>query len=346
MTAALFAKKILSRAAHSLGFSYKKLEGAGKDAFLILMYHRVVDHPVARTLGQEGMYVAKETFDLHMRFLKSRFRVIPLEQGFEFLEQKNNVSVANKKPLCAITFDDGWRDVYENAYPLLARHELPATVFLPTGYIGTGKKFWPDRLAFLINKGASKVFKASLPALRETDFHMPRLPESASAPEFHVVVNAMKQLREDDIDKILDAMEQRCGMYSMSEERAFLDWEEVREMHASSLVQFGSHTETHRILTTLSDDEIINELDISKKRLLDAGVAKPEAVAFAYPNGNHTDRIASMVRDAGYRLAVTTEKGWSRAGVGYNPFRLKRIGIHEDITSIDAMFCCRMAEIF
>ena len=344
MTAGLFVKEILSRAAHSLGFSYKKLESAGKGAFLILMYHRVVGSSVARESGQEGMYVTRETFDLHLRFLKSCFRVIPLEEGLEFLEQNQGVNNADKKPLCAITFDDGWCDVHENAYPLLMQYEVPATVFLPTGYIGTGRQFWPDRLASLLNKGASKVLKEPF-QLGETDFHMPELPESSSAPGFHVVVNAMKQLREDDIDKILWAIEEKCGADSRCEGRVFLNWEEVRKMYASGLVQFGSHTESHRILTTLSEDEIVKELDISKKRLLEAGVAKPESVAFAYPNGNHTDRIAAMVRDAGYRLAVTTEKGWSLSG-DFNPFRLKRIGIHEDIASIEAMFCCRIAEVF
>lgn len=346
MTAALFGKRVFSGVAHSFGFTDKKLINAGKDAFLILMYHRVADHSVARALGHEGMYVGKETFDRHLQFLKSRFQVIPLEDGLEFLEQKPDQSGAGKKPLCAITFDDGWRDVYENAYPLLTRHEVPATVFLPTGYIGTNRRFWTDRLASVVNKGVSAALMEPLPSLPETDFHMPKLPESASAPQFYMAVDEMKLLKEDDIEKILGDLEGRCGINPALEERVFMNWDEVREMRASGLVQFGSHTETHRILTTLSEDEIAAELKGSKEHLVDAGVVNPDSVLFAYPNGNYSGRIAKQVRDAKYKLAVTTEKGWNRAGDDSDPFRLKRIGIHEDVTSTDAMFACRLAEVF
>jgi len=346
VTAALFGKRVLSSAAHSLGLTGRKLESMGKGAFLILMYHRVTDHSVARGLGHEGMYVGKETFDQQLRFLKSRFQVIPLEEGLEFLERKPGENGSGRKPLCAITFDDGWRDVYENAYPLLVKHEVPATVFLPTGYIGTNRRFWPDRLASIVNKKASETFEEPLLSLPETDFHIPQLPESASDPKYHAAVSAMKLLREDDIEKILCALEEKCGLNPALEERVFMDWDEVRAMRASGLVRFGSHTETHRILTTLSEDEITVELKGSKERLVEAGVVSPESVPFAYPNGNYTKRIAKLVRDAGYRLAVTTEKGWNPACADPELFQLKRIGVHEDVTSTDAMFCCRLAEIF
>ena len=346
MTVALFGKRVLSRVAHTLGVTDKKLESAGKKAFLILMYHRVLDHSIARGLGHEGMYVGKETFDQHLQYLKSRFQIIHLEDGLDFLEQRGGETGTAKKPLCAITFDDGWRDVYENAYPLLAKHEVPATVFLPTGYIGTNKLFWPDRLALLLNKRAAGIFDEPLPSLPETDFHTLKLPESASEPGFHVFVNAVKQLKEDDIEKLLRTLEEWCGVDPTQEERVFLDWDEVRQMRSSGLVRFGSHTETHRILTTLSENEITKELKNSKERLIETGVAKPKSVLFAYPNGNYTKRIARLVSSTGYRLAVTTEKGWNPAGSDPDLFLLKRIGIHEDVTSTEAMFYCRLAEIF
>jgi len=172
------------------------------------------------------------------------------------------------------------------------------------------------------------------------------VPGAADGMGLHGVIEAMKRLRQEEIDRILSALSEEVGEDPASEERVFLTWEEVGEMFRSGIVRFGSHTESHRILTTLSDDEVAFELRRSKERLVAAGVVDPAIIPFAYPNGNHTDRIAAMVREAGYRLAVTTEKGWNRAKPVPDAYRLKRIGVHQDIASTDAMFCCRLAEIF
>ena len=156
----------------------------------------------------------------------------------------------------------------------------------------------------------------------------------------------MKRLPREEIERILGALSEESRVDPGPEQRAFLTWEEVGEMFRSGLVRFGSHTESHRILTTLSDDEVAVELRRSKERLVAEGVVDPGFVPFAYPNGNHTGRIAAMVSAAGYRLAVTTEKGWNRMKPAFDAYRLKRIGVHQDIASTDAMFCCRLAEMF
>jgi len=66
-------------------------------------------------------------------------------------------------------------------------------------------------------------------------------------------------------------------------------------------------------------------------------------IPFCYPNGNYTGRIAALVRDAGYHVSVTTNHGWNRRNA--DPFQLRRIGIHQDMTSTTAMFGCRVVGV-
>lgn len=116
---------------------------------------------------------------------------------------------------------------------------------------------------------------------------------------------------------------------------------EVREMLNSGLVSFGSHTVTHQILTTLDDATIKRELLASRAKLLQKQVVDSAFISFCYPNGNYSDKIVRMVKDADYNLAVTTQKGWNHQGS--DPFTLRRIGIHQDMASTIPLFACRIA---
>ena len=75
--------------------------------------------------------------------------------------------------------------------------------------------------------------------------------------------------------------------------------------------------------------KIQDELARSREALLDQKIVNPSFITFCYPNGNYTERIAGMVKDAGYHAAVTTNHGWSHRDA--DPFQLRRIGIHQDM---------------
>jgi peptidoglycan/xylan/chitin deacetylase (PgdA/CDA1 family) len=120
-----------------------------------------------------------------------------------------------------------------------------------------------------------------------------------------------------------------------------MSWEEVTEVAQSGLIEFGSHTASHPILTTLNNNEIQEELKRSRYQLLEHKVVDPKFIPFCYPNGDFDVRIKSMVEDAGFSAAVTTQSGWN------NPdeeiYALRRIGLHQDVSSNDALFGCRIA---
>jgi peptidoglycan/xylan/chitin deacetylase (PgdA/CDA1 family) len=284
------------------------------------------------------MYVDPETFEMHIRYLKQYFQVVSLLEKFSIGRTvKNSESI---RPACILTFDDGWRDFYEFAYPVLKRHQVPATVFLPTGYVGTNDWFWTDRLAWLLTD-------AIPPAIPDNPGNslLERIAgfQGAYEERLEAAIQMLKNRNDQEIGNVIAALKERVGIGSTTNQRVFLNWEEVREMEGSGLVSFGSHTHNHRILVHLKEEAVREELALSKKILLREGVVDPSFIPFCYPNGNANQRIVCMVRDAGYHAAVSTGKGWNEGDA--SPFELKRVAIHQDMTASREMFGCRVADI-
>lgn len=309
---------------------------------LIIMYHRILPGKKAKRGVQAGMYVKPETFRIHLEFLKKRFHLVPISTLLS--DNIKTPGNTNDKPCCVLTFDDGWSDFYRYAYPILREYQVPATVFLPTDFIGTKKWFWTDRLAhILLEKLRTKKILACSPANHITKKLM-KLSGSFES-RLETSIGILKDLRIEDIEEILSELSELWDISSKPEERAFLSWDEVREMGETGLISFGSHTAGHPILTTLKPQEIKEELIRSKEKLIAEGVVDdPALIPFCYPNGNHTKQIADMVKETGYNLAVTTKNGWNSFKA--EPFTLKRVGIHQDMSSTKAMFGCRVANIF
>lgn len=338
MKRSVSAKSVLAKLLGSFGIPEKTIRNRSGKGYVILMYHRILPSDQAKARVQPGMYVDPETFEMHIRYLKQYFQVVSFFEKFSTIQPAKNLQ--SIRPACILTFDDGWRDFYEFAYPVLKRNQVPATVFLPTGYVGTTNWFWTDRLAWLL-------MDAIPPASPEKPGN-PLLERIAGIQggyeeRLEAAIHLLKNRNDQEIEEVIAALKERVGIGATPNQRVFLNWEEVREMGGSGLVSFGSHTHNHRILVHLKEGEVREELVLSKKILLREGVVDPSFIPFCYPNGNSNQRIACMVREAGYHAAVSTGKGWNDGDA--SPFELKRVAIHQDMTASREMFGCRVVDI-
>ncbi|HEX9658566.1 MAG TPA: polysaccharide deacetylase family protein [Bacteroidota bacterium] len=342
MKASIKVKSVLASFLHLAGVNSWKLGRYSRDDIAVLVYHRVIPMKEMGPAVQAGMVVEPNTLDLHLRYLRNHFEIIPL--SYLVSGQHNDAQDLRKKPLCVLTFDDGWCDFYEYAYPILKVHEAPATVFLPTDFIGTDRWFWTDRVGCLLDRIAQSwnLAKCAWP------FSDPLLRELASISGTHETrleraIALLKPYRIEKIEEVLSELSATLGEDSTPAGRAFLSWEEVREMSRSGLVCFGSHTAGHPLLTTLTEEQVQHELRQSMDVLIGHKVTNTNFISFSYPNGSFSDRLSEMVREAGYHLAVTTQNGWHRQGA--NPFTIKRIAIHQDMASTEAMFGSRIVNL-
>jgi peptidoglycan/xylan/chitin deacetylase (PgdA/CDA1 family) len=202
----------------------------------ILMYHRVLPADEAARLSVEpGMYVTPETFAQHLDWLQASFRVLPLSEIVENLSRKRPVP----KGACAITFDDGWRDNHDHAFPALRARKLSAAVFLVVNRIGTPGAFWPDEVVRILatlssDERATISRKLGLPASR--------VPLEAS------LLAHFKGLKQAERDRGLDQLRENTPGDAIHIERELLDWEEVERM-ANGGIEFESHGLSHAILT-------------------------------------------------------------------------------------------------
>ena len=332
-------KQIIKRSAQVL------LAGAGPHRWpvpaprlLVLMYHRVLPRDDVRaTIEQPGMIVTPETFALHLALLKRYFAMVKLGDWL----RASAAGAPVPAQACAITFDDGWRDNLEFGFPALQRAAVPATVFLVSDLVGTSRPFWPQRLAMALCAAARDcaIWQAAefrwLRALG-AGYRFDAVPPSSA--ELDDIVCRAKGFTEDELHARLDAMEPLLDAFPALPP-PLLDWDQARAMHASGLVEFGSHTRRHvRMTPALSRDRLHDEIAGSKALI--AHHLGCEVDLFCYPNGDMTPAAEQIVQ-AHYAGACTTRKGWH--GRGKHPYRIRRIGVHEDVSRDATAFLARLS---
>ena len=313
----------------------------GRESLLILMYHRILpsDHPELPII-QPGMVVYPETFRLHLRVLKERFEVVHLGDWLTRL--------ANGKPLpkkaCAITFDDGWRDNYDHAYPALQAAGLPATIFLVSDKVGTSSTFWPESLARIIwNSGlghAPAVWNAPEFAwLRQLGVSYPFGSKPATRSELDAIIHACKQFTDAELYQRLASMESYVAAVQTGVKPDILDWNQINEMARSGLLRFGSHTRNHVRLSNAIDAQVLLDEIQTSRRVIEAHTHQPADI-FCYPNGDYTPQVKRLVQDH-YQAACTTKRGWNDTMT--DRYQMKRIGLQQDVAFDETSFLARLS---
>lgn len=252
------------------------------------MYHRVADLDV----DPWGLAVRPRDFERHIRLLSTAFNVVPLA-ALQSAARRPHL-----RPPVAITFDDGYADNFENAWPILQRYKVPATFFIPSGPIETGREFWWDTLerAFLSDDTTRRLhgrWRVTDPA--PTDKHR----------SFLSLWARMRELHPAQLDVELAELRDRTGPHGPATGGP-MSAEQLRSLSRSPLVEVGAHTVSHRRLSAAPEADQREEIGKSKKTL-EAICGRP-VIAFSYPFGgrdDYTQRTVDLVRASGYERAYT-----------------------------------------
>lgn len=295
------------------GFIRRHLTGSHA---VILLYHRV--GPLEDDWS--SVPVNPAAFEQHLRYLAKNFTILPLREIAQYLREH--------KPLpqktAAITFDDGYKDNYLYAYPLLQKYGLPATVFLTAGHIEKDDLFWWDKVSYLIEHTSLKALE--LPEIGLLDFSTRPQKKQAIAH----IRKTLKTWREPDKQKLINSLAKAAGVFIPpgTAKNLFLTWQEAKNMRAGG-IELGSHGVTHANLTNLTLPQAENELVLSKK-IIEEKLQAP-VLSFSYPNGDFSGELGELVKKSGYIYATVV--GGKLVSKRTNPFELPRVSGYEDFNS-------------
>ncbi len=314
---------------------------------VVLMYHRVLSKQMrSQTCSHSGIIVDLETFDKQIQYLKKKFKVVTLEEFTEKIKSGINFDQST----CLITFDDGWKDNYVNAYPILKKYRVSATIFLPAGFVDHNRKFWQEKLSrILVN---IYCMRSKQPDSRQEYFDILKkyhLQDILGVPEQELKsyvadeVSSKKKMTYTEIEQMISDLTQNARPSGNEAGRcdSIMNWDEVRQMKKDG-ISFGSHGISHRILTKVSESELDYEISESKRVI--EGRINEDIFSISYPNGDYESDIIELVKSNGYHTAFSTEKGF--VDVNDNPYSLRRINIHNDVTNNIPMFLSTIIGIF
>lgn len=270
---------------------------------LILTYHGVLGASPNPDPFLNHNFISADVFERQMQWLRDHYRPVSLSTLVECYRQ-------GKQPpprSVAITFDDGFANNATVAFPILRRHAIPFTVFLTTGMIDTpGAQLWTERVKRSIYMHECTSARISL---AEQEFVLDLSSSGAREESARKVNQFLKRqsLATRDVSiRALEATLGRPALHAADAERyAFLTWHQVREM-AEAGVEFGAHTVSHPILSTLDSADVDREVRESRERI-ESELKRPCRL-FAYPNGSTADftiRDKRALERAGYAAAFS-----------------------------------------
>jgi peptidoglycan/xylan/chitin deacetylase (PgdA/CDA1 family) len=262
-------KSALIRIAEIFGLLYL-VRFLNRQRPIVLMYHRIVRDPLLPG-------ISPEVFAEQLEYIKNRFRVVPMHQLA--LEIETNTI---KPYTLALTFDDGHSDFYTDAWPLLKQFELPAALYVTTGFVDRKCWLWPDLLRYILINSKSKILDLS--GIGSFSLMPEKVLDSWNDLGDHCL-----RLDAETRWKFLFQLAQDLGVEVDSSPRAPfapVTWDQLREMQSEGL-EIGSHSVTHPILSHLKSDALTQELIESRKRIEEELSVTPKGIC--YPNGMAQD---------------------------------------------------------
>lgn len=285
-----------------------------RNRILILTYHRFGE-------TETSFAVSRRQFAAHLAYLTKYRKVLSFDEISERLQNGEKLP----ENAAIITIDDGYRDAYEIAFPLLKKFAAPATLFAVTDFIDGKIWVWTDKMRFIAarmktekstieigterieleNKTADKIFLSGSKA----NSVLKKMPDAEKDREIECIARELKVEMPD----------------LPPETSAPLSWTQAREMETGG-VSFQSHTVTHPMLTQVGENRLNFELNESKQKLEE--ILQKKINAFCYPSGVFDEKVWQAVKQNDYKCAVTTRYGFNTENA--NRFLLNRIDAQPD----------------
>lgn len=280
----------------SLGLEKIPLNFGGQ--LVVLAYHGIVKNK--KPILSER-HLDQEEFERHLKYIRNNYDVISLDQAFTYYQQK----IKPSKKSIVITFDDGYKNNFKYAVPLLEKYNMPATFYITTKRIQDENfLFWFD----LLDISLENINDDQLSKLNDNE-----LVRSFGKKLMNIgdIKSIVKTFNKEQKEAFLSLVYELLDTYNLikqynSDYYDLMNEEELKYISASSLFTLGSHSHSHHNMDILSKEQLIFELKESKKLLEE--VTQKEILSIAYPDGAYNDFVKKTSIECGFKqlLAVNS----------------------------------------
>jgi peptidoglycan/xylan/chitin deacetylase (PgdA/CDA1 family) len=305
---------------------------AARPGLTVLTYHRIAE-PGADVYYDPVISATPESFRAQVDWLSRSVRILTLAEAIERIASDSPW----REPAALVTFDDGYRDNFEAAAPILRERGVPATFFLPTAFLEAPRLPWWDRVACIIKQ--TRVKRLELPRRASDDGDGPGGPPPLAidldamsrSAAIHMIIGAFLDETIADGPWFLERLAERAEVVLDDDAMAralFTDWDQVRRLTgAGTGLSIGSHGHSHRKLAGLDAEAQRAELAGSKRILEDRLGREVDAMAYPYGwPGTYTEQTKAFVAGAGYRVAFASLEGINRLG-SLDAYEVRRLGV-------------------
>lgn len=307
-----------------------------REKVLILAYHGITRK---KYKTPPWILITEESFEKQIKYVSRRYKVIPLEQAVNAFVSDGHLP----KNTAVITFDDGYRNNYKFALPVLQKYKVPATIFMTAGYIGTDDILPMDE-AYLVVAHSGNRSPLAFPEIGLGSLYFDT--DEAILGSYNRTVSFLKKYPASEQKKYLKILKDALGSeyehMDVREDFLLLSWEEIGELVSTGLVQVGAHTLSHQILSSVSFEEAEKEI-IDSKYTLQKHIGH-EITLFAYPNGAPEDYNIEHIRllkENGFICSVTTTAKLNQPDD--DPYQLGRICIGPELSNSLSHFALKVA---
>lgn len=286
---------------------------------IILNYHSVVeDSPII----PDWCTILKSQFEEQLHAIKENFIVLPLIEGIERCKENRL-----EGPSIAITFDDGYQNNFDFAFPLLQKMQVPSTIFLTTDFVDSSNILWFNRLRNALEQTDRRAVQ-----WRGHEYSLQTIQEKSVV--LSIVESGLKIIPHpmllQEVERLIEYLVEPNSLQDgLDSPYSMLNAEQISIMQDSGLVSFGAHTAQHAILSRISPEEQLDQINLSVKRVAELTGCKCQV--FAYPNGGKNDfdaGVYDLLLSQGVKYAVTMVSGFNTHTTP--ELELKRIGIGND----------------
>jgi peptidoglycan/xylan/chitin deacetylase (PgdA/CDA1 family) len=296
---------------------------------IILMYHRI--GPKIGPLSQDRL--DPQIFERQLEYFSRNFEILSLDELVVTIIQRK----ALPKKAIVISLDDGYKDNYSYAYPLLKKYHVPAIIFLTSGHINSRKLFWWDRVNYAVDHG--KVNQLDLDELGNYSIQSEVSKRQAASTIIEKFKNIPDERKNLLIEKLINAS--KVDIPQSIDKDMILSWDDIKEM-SSGGISFGAHSVNHPILTQLTREQAKFEI-VQSKRDIEEKLGQP-VTAFSYPNGNFDLELLRLVKEIGFACAVSILPS-KPISFKDNIYALGRIAPMEDFDQLKVQLCGFMNDL-